>query len=321
MTQAQAIRILDLQYIERCERSQQLREERIAKVRLDDPDIARLQAETARVFAVGAKRLVTDAAHSKEIMEQVKEDVHGIQAQIVDRLMALGHAVDYLDMHYECEKCKDTGYSDVGQTVRCQCFEKALDELCAADTGTNRHRFEAFDKAMFSDAAQLARTEKACALCEMYADEFPNSAYNNLFLSGESGLGKTFLLDCIAQRVRERNYTAMRLTAFRMFEAMRAYHIGDTGASVSFDEMLRCPMLLIDDLGTEPMFKNITIEYLFTLLNERMASGRHTVIATNLTPGQLQERYGERVLSRMIDRSSRIIRLTGNDLRIRKGQA
>ena len=58
------------------------------------------------------------------------------------------------------------------------------------------------------------------------------------------------------------------------------------------------------------------LEYLFTLLNERMAGRRHTVVATNLTPVQLQERYGERVASRLLDRSlCAAIQLKGKDLR------
>ncbi len=74
--------------------------------------------------------------------------------------------------------------------------------------------------------------------------------------------------------------------------------------------------MLIDDLGTEPMMRNITVEYLFTLLNERMAAKRHTVVATNLTPVQLQERYGERVASRLLDKTCCApVQLRGRDLR------
>ena len=85
---------------------------------------------------------------------------------------------------------------------------------------------------------------------------------------------------------------------------------------MGFDQLLSVPLLLIDDLGSEPMMRNITVEYLFTLLNERMAARRHTVIATNLSPLQLQEIYGERVSSRLLDRTRcATMRLEGKDLR------
>jgi len=65
------------------------------------------------------------------------------------------------------------------------------------------------------------------------------------------------------------------------------------------------------------MMRNITVESLFTLLNERNAAGRHTVIATNLSPVQIKETYGERVASRLLDRSRcAAMMLEGKDLRL-----
>ena len=49
---------------------------------------------------------------------------------------------------------------------------------------------------------------------------------------------------------------------------------------------------------------------------QRAAAKRHTVIATNLTATQLQERYGERVSSRLLDRSvCGVVQFRGKDLR------
>ena len=111
--------------------------------------------------------------------------------------------------------------------------------------------------------------------------------------------------------------SAVRVTAFKLFEAMRKQHIGSDETFDGFTSLIDAPLLLIDDLGTEPMMRNITVEYLFTLLNERALNKRHTVIATNLTPAQLQERYGERVTSRLLDRSQTIaLLLKGKDLRL-----
>ena len=131
-------------------------------------------------------------------------------------------------------------------------------------------------------------------------------------------MGKTFLLNCIFERVTTRGFSAVRITAFRMFEAMRQQHIGNDEKFTGFSDLIDAPLLLIDDLGTEPMMRNITVEYLFTLLNERAAAKRHTVVATNLTPAQLKERYGERVASRLLDRSlCAAVQLKGKDLRKR----
>ena len=93
--------------------------------------------------------------------------------------------------------------------------------------------------------------------------------------------------------------------------------VRDNEGANGFAALLETPFLLVDDLGTEPMMRNITVEYLFLLINERMEAGLSTMATTNLTPAQIQERYGERVCSRLFDRASALtIKLEGKDLRL-----
>ena len=50
---------------------------------------------------------------------------------------------------------------------------------------------------------------------------------------------------------------------------------------------------------------------------ERLCRKKHTVCATNLTPKELLERYGERVNSRLMDTSTTAcLQLKGRDLRL-----
>ena len=76
------------------------------------------------------------------------------------------------------------------------------------------------------------------------------------------------------------------------------------------------PVLMLDDLGSEPLMQNITVEQLFHLINERQLRGLSTVISTNLTLKELRERYTERIVSRLNDpQNCEIIILEGQDLR------
>ena len=75
-------------------------------------------------------------------------------------------------------------------------------------------------------------------------------------------------------------------------------------------------MLMLDDLGSEPLMQNITVEQLFHLVNERQRRGLSTVISTNLTLPELKDRYTERIVSRLNDpKNCQIIVLEGRDLR------
>ena len=65
---------------------------------------------------------------------------------------------------------------------------------------------------------------------------------------------------------------------------------GGSGAPDAFDEMLEAPALILDDLGSEPLLQNVTIEQLFNLINERQRRNLPTVISTNLNQEELRTR-------------------------------
>ena len=93
-------------------------------------------------------------------------------------------------------------------------------------------------------------------------------------------------------------------------------------SSAPLSPLLNAPLLLIDDLGTEPLMQNITITQLFNLLNERQLAGLHTVISTNLDIPELKERYTERIASRLTDSTRwRKLTLSGDDVRRKLGGA
>ena len=86
-----------------------------------------------------------------------------------------------------------------------------------------------------------------------------------------------------------------------------------------FTLLTGCDLLIIDDLGTEPIYKNVTEEYFLMILNERLLNKMPYIVTTNLTQAQLFERYGERILSRLNDkRSGKTTKIEGVDLRLEK---
>ena len=52
------------------------------------------------------------------------------------------------------------------------------------------------------------------------------------------------------------------------------------------DTLMDTDVLMIDDMGVEPLMENITIVQWFNLINERQLRGKGTVISTNLNVGR-----------------------------------
>lgn len=82
-------------------------------------------------------------------------------------------------------------------------------------------------------------------------------------------------------------------------------------------EYFDAPLLLIDDLGMEPLMENITVEQIYHLLNARLSRGLPTAVSTNLSRTELQRRYTERVSSRLLDaRTGLAVSFLGRDIRL-----
>ena len=322
MTRSEHIRALLADYASQRAADEADRDARFKRACELAPEIAELRAQSAET-ALSAMRDIlsqTSAEERAAAALAMKEKGRAINARIRQLLSRAGLPEDELETRYRCPVCRDTGYVGDAPARFCDCFEARLRLRQYEDgsmAGLDEQNFDRFDESRIPEAdGQRDQLVKARNLCRRYADGFPDTEYRNILLTGEGGLGKTFLLNCVFERVIARGFSAVRITAFRMFEAMRQQHVGNDPMYEGFSALIDVPLLLIDDLGAEPMMRNITVEYLFTLLNERMAAKRHTVVATNLTPAQLKERYGERVASRLLDRSAcAAVQLKGKDLR------
>ena len=242
--------------------------------------------------------------------------------QIREKLVQGGLAPDFLQPVYTCAVCRDEGYVYAPSRRMCGCMRQELNRRLMEQSGlgAGTGTFETYDASVFSDEpdergmSQRRVMEANRDICLRYADSFPDTRVRDLLMMGKSGLGKTFLMQCIAHRVAERGYLPTYVSAYRFFETARQAYMDNDGARLR--PLMEAELLLIDDLGTEPLMNNVTVTQLFNLLNERQMSGRHTVLSTNLSMNELLERYTERVTSRLLDKGACLrVGFVGGDVR------
>ena len=140
---------------------------------------------------------------------------------------------------------------------------------------------------------------------------------------GNTGLGKTFLTNCIANEILKQGKTVLYQTAPVMFDQLLDEKFGKTISSINLQEnILNVDLLIIDDLGTEKINEN-KIEELFTVINTRLLNQNHkitkTIISTNLTANELFGVYTTRIGSRLAG-AYRFLRFFGDDIRLKKGK-
>lgn len=115
--------------------------------------------------------------------------------------------IDYLQPHYECNLCKDTGYvqKDNYQTEMCSCLKQKLLDISfnkSNMSNLDKENFSTFNELLFSDETNpekykfnISPRENIKKIKEKsleFVQNFDNTDYKNLLFSGNTGLRKNF---------------------------------------------------------------------------------------------------------------------------------
>lgn len=284
-----------------------------------EDEIISLAAESGRMALRG----------DDQCLHTLKEKIVQLEKQQQKLLIKNGLPADYLQLRYQCSKCKDTGF--IGNE-KCNCLKQAIADLIYSDSNIkavlDKENFSTFSFSFYSDdyvdetlgLSPLSNMQKIVAGCKSFIKHF-NKKHDNLLFTGNTGVGKTFLANCIAKELLDCGYTVIYLTAFRLFDILEKNKFcrdedSSYEASSQFDYILDCDLLIIDDLGTE-LNNAFTNSQLYVILNERLLRQKSTIISTNLSLPNINVVYGERIFSRIAS-NYKVHRIIGEDIRLQK---
>jgi DNA replication protein len=277
-------------------------------------------------------------------VKNLKRDIEAIKKEKERLLIEYGYSKDYMEITYDCNDCKDTGYIDGN---KCHCLKSKIRKLLYAQSNleniVKKENFENFSFDYYDNKNLLpgknitnaVYMEGVKRFCEKFADRHFNlnrsenrekpkeGSVNeadraNIIFSGSTGVGKTYLSNCIAKVLLDRYYSVIYLSAKELFEALVKVRLEKSDEQkylLLIDGIYECDMLILDDLGTE-MFNHFTTTEFFHIINRRINTEKSTIISTNLSLEGMRDIYSERVTSR-IRKSFIYIRIFGNDIRAR----
>lgn len=287
------------------------------------PRAKEIQYELAHV-ASGTARALFRGGNTVQAMTSLKEKSLSLQKEREDLLQKAGLQKDALFPHYQCEKCGDTGYID-GRM--CTCLKGLLRQEAYrrlnSMTPLTLSGFEQFDLRYYSDQpasdgiSPRMHMEGVLHFCRNYADTFSAHSASLLF-QGRTGLGKTHLSLSIARQAIDRGYGVVYGSVQNFVSALEKERFGRSNEDTN-GMLLHCDLLILDDLGTE-FSTTFVSSALYNIINTRLMAEKPTIISTNLSMKELLERYGERMVSRMIGGYQRLL-FVGKDVRqIKKRQ-
>lgn len=261
-------------------------------------------------------RIISEKKNSGNIAERIEQlRQYNLGAQTMSRklLEQNGYPADYLDVHYNCRKCNDTGYHD-GHF--CECFKKLCGKLSTDELNKSANlslsSFDTFSLSYYKGDDYFTM-KRILEFTVQYAETFtPNSG--SIFMFGETGLGKTHLSLAAANRILEKGYSVIYDSAINILRKIEKEHFSRDHNSEMIDLVIGTDLLILDDLGTEyeTPFYNATI---YNIINTRLNSGKPSVISTNLDFGGIKQRYDSRVVSRIVAAYT-CLEFKGEDVRL-----
>lgn len=278
-----------------------------------------LQDENIRVVFVKCKQLVVQIAKLEVDGKSAKNErnLYNENRLLLARMLkAMGVDKSELKPKYSCSLCKDTGYV---KGKECSCLKKEMSLEQIRRSGIDITTMASFSKD-FSMFDEPNKVKVIYDKMRKYVDQVPNNSINTILIMGNTGVGKTHLMECMATHAVSCGIRIKYTTAFNFNQDMLKYHCAKLEEKEELmDEYIKCDMLFIDDLGTENRINNVTLEYLYSVLNDRMQNNRSTIITTNLDFAQIQDVYGERIFSRLMHKKQSLkINFSGSDLRLKK---
>lgn len=287
------------------------------------PEYDELRKETAVVAAEAARAAIRGDMSKRDKLSQKLDSINE-EKHIL--LTSAGYPQDYLDLHYDCPLCQDTGFVNGS---KCRCFKQAAIDLLYNQSNIKKilllENFSNFNYDWYSEdyidpVSGISALENIVNITKnvnSFLSDFPSG--DNLLFYGDTGVGKTFLTHCIAGELLEKGYSVLYLSAIDLFDLFSKYAFdNDSEADYRdvFSQILDCELLIIDDLGTE-LVNSFTNSRLFYCINERILAGQSTIISTNLSLEELMNTYSERIFSRLT-MSYQIFKIFGDDIRLKK---
>lgn len=275
-----------------------------AEIRKKAPEIDSLYNRILQTSIELSKAIISHSGNIDKIIDELKDKNLQNQFKIRIMLKEFGYPDDYLKAKFTCPDCNDSGYVNGS---RCNCFNELIRKYTISELneGCNiqLHDFEEFDLNLYSNLPDeqsgivpRERMNTILVQCKNYVDTFSKESCS-LFFLGKTGLGKTFISSMIAKALIEKGFNIVFDSINNLLIKAENDHFGRSDGN-TVETIINADLVILDDLGSEfsTPFNN---SILYNIINSRINMEVPTIVSTNLSLSELNEKYDERIISRL----------------------
>ncbi len=298
------------------------KENRLQEIYDRIPEIREIDEKLQKIGIEISRALIRGSDDPQKTIRDFEQELDQLKQKRAILLTENNIPLQYLDDSFLCTNCDDTGFLPNGR--KCKCFKQQL--IVKAYNMSNlsdileKENFQSFNLDIFSDEPFEGQSStpkqnmmNILNICEGFVFNFDVNTEDNLLFYGETGTGKTFLANCIAKSLLDKEKIVIYQTAFKLLEILEEIRFGKDGDKDKYALLFEADLLIIDDLGTE-MTNTFTNSELFNIINSRLLSNKKTIISTNLSPKEIMDRYDDRIFSRLFSKFI-VLHFFGKDLR------
>ncbi len=276
-------------------------------------EISRQKASNAAKIV----KVVLDGEDVRSALEDLKSNALHLQKEFEALLSKHNLKKQDVEPQYFCSDCADTGFID---GKMCHCLKKLQRDIAYEELSSglplSESTFEGFKLNYYKDT-NLENMERILSYCKKYSYNL-NTHSPGLLFKGATGLGKTHLSLAIANAAIDKGlgviYGSVQSFAIAIERERFDREIAEYEETAK--QLTNCDLLILDDLGTE-FNSDYVNAVIYDIINTRMLAKKPTIISTNLSRKELEQRYGERFVSRITGNFAELD-FFGDDVRFQK---
>ena len=213
-------------------------------------------------------------------------------------------------------KCKREKIQQQEQEEKAREKQDKLKQLFTNSLMDKKFIYETFESWDFSKG-----DKKMYNMGIKYCEKFQEAKKEGLgfLIYGTPGNGKTFLSNCIANRLLNNMFPVICVSINRLLERIRETYSkwGSEGEGTILKALSLADLLIIDDLGTE-QDTEWSKSRIYNIIDNRYRNKLPMIISTNKSIEQLKEMYHERTIDRLLELCTPV---KNENQSIRRGQA